>query len=131
MKKLTLLSFLLFVTLQTMAGDYDYLVIEKVDGTRYFIPSSGLVITFKDGKFYGTRKESKNTFTLSDLQRMYFSATSTGIESHGETADQATGYSLNGIKIGTFRHEKDIQNRLPKGIYIVKSNGKTYKQTVQ
>lgn len=131
MKKLALLTLLFAAAMQAMAGDYDYLVVEKTNGTRTALQSSGLVITFKNGTFYSTRNGLHSTFQLTDLSKMYFSATSTAIKNHTDADSQLTVYSLDGIRLGTFSNSSAWQSSLPKGIYIVKSNGKTYKQTIK
>ena len=111
-----------------MANDgYDYLVFSQQDGTTQSVTAVGTIITFD-----GTNANVKNGTTVltlpgEKLVSMFFSsdAGSTGIE----TVDTAAGtnsavevYTLGGVRVDSMQQG---------GVYIVKKNGKTYKQVVK
>ena len=119
-------------TLPTMAESYPYLTFELTDGTKVSVSVSSLTLTVNGT----TLKAGSQTFTISNLSKMYFSSTD---ETSGATAideliaDDLEGkeiYDLNGHKI-----ELQITNyelpKLPRGVYIVKSKNKTCKIVVR
>lgn len=119
-------------TLPTMAGNYPYLTFELTDGTKVSVSVSSLTLTVNGT----TLKAGSQTFTISNLSKMYFSSTdeTSGVTAIDElTADDFEGkeiYDLNGHKI-----ELQITNyelpKLPRGVYIVKSKNKTCKIVVK
>ena len=119
-------------TLPTMAGNYPYLTFELTDGTKVSVSVSSLTLTVNGT----TLKAASQTFTISNLSKMYFSSTdeTSGATAIDElTADDFEGkeiYDLNGHKI-----ELQITNyelpKLPRGVYIVKSKNKTCKIVVR
>ena len=119
-------------TLPTMAGNYPYLTFELTDGTKVSVSVSSLTLTVNGT----TLKAGSQTFTISNLSKMYFSSTdeTSGATAIDElTADDLEGkeiYDLNGHKI-----ELQITNyelpKLPRGVYIVKSKNKTCKIVVK
>ena len=119
--------------LPMMAGDYPYLTFELTDGAKVSVPVSSLTLSINGT----TLKAGSQSFTISNLSKMYFSSTdettngATAIEEL--TADDLEGkeiYDLNGHKI-----ELQITNyelpKLPRGVYIVKSKNKTCKIVVR
>ena len=119
-------------TLPTMAESYPYLTFELTDGTKVSVSVSSLTLTVNGT----TLKAGSQTFTISNLSKMYFSSTdeTSGATAIDElTADDLEGkeiYDLNGHKI-----ELQITNyelpKLPRGVYIVKSKNKTCKIVVR
>lgn len=119
-------------TLPTMAESYPYLTFELTDGAKVSVPVSSLTLTVNGT----TLKAGSQTFTISNLSKMYFSSTdeTSGATAIDElTADDLEGkeiYDLNGHKI-----ELQITNyelpKLPRGVYIVKSKNKTCKIVVK
>ena len=119
-------------TLPTMAGNYPYLTFELTDGAKVSVSVSSLTLTVNGT----TLKAGSQTFTISNLSKMYFSSTdeTSGATAIDElTADDFEGkeiYDLNGHKI-----ELQITNyelpKLPRGVYIVKSKNKTCKIVVK
>ena len=133
MKSFILGILMMVGTLPTMAASYPYLTFELTDGTKVSVSVSSLTLTVNGT----TLKAGSQTFTISNLSKMYFSSAdettggSTAIEAL--TADDLEGkeiYDLNGHKI-----ELQITNyelpKLPRGVYIVKSKNKTCKIVVK
>ena len=132
MKSFILGILMMVGTLPTMAESYPYLTFELTDGTKVSVPVSSLTLTVNGT----TLKAGSQTFTISNLSKMYFSSTdeTSGATAIDElTADDFEGkeiYDLNGHKI-----ELQITNyelpKLPRGVYIVKSKNKTCKIVVR
>ena len=132
MKSFILGILMMVGTLPTMAESYPYLTFELTDGTKVSVSVSSLTLTVNGT----TLKAGSQTFTISNLSKMYFSSTdeTSGVTAIDElTADDFEGkeiYDLNGHKI-----ELQITNyelpKLPRGVYIVKSKNKTCKIVVR
>ena len=132
MKSFILGILMMVGTLPTMAESYPYLTFELTDGTKVSVSVSSLTLTVNGT----TLKAGSQTFTISNLSKMYFSSTddTSGATAIDElTADDFEGkeiYDLNGHKI-----ELQITNyelpKLPRGVYIVKSKNKTCKIVVK
>ena len=119
-------------TLPTMAESYPYLTFELTDGTKVSVSVSSLTLTVNGT----TLKAGSQTFTISNLSKMYFSSTD---ETSGATAiDELTADDLEGKEIYDLNgHKIDLQitnyvlPKLPRGVYIVKSKNKTCKIVVK
>ena len=136
MKKFFLLLTILVGTLTAQAslspapspkgeGDnYAYLTFETMDGAKASVSVEGLTLTISGT----TLTVGTQSFTLSNLSKMYFSAsdeTTTSIEEiTSATLDEATDiYDLQGHKV--------TKEQMRKGVYIVKTNSRTYKIVVR
>ena len=124
MKKFVLFIMALVGALTVQADDYTYLTFETTDGAKASVAVSSLTLTISGS----TLTAGSQTFTLSNLSKMYFSAsdeTATGIEEiTAATFDEAAEiYDLQGHKVS--------KDQMHKGVYIVKSSNKTYKMIVK
>ena len=72
MKKV-FVGLLLAMSMQAMADDYGYLTFTKGDGSARSLAVDGLTITFADGKATVQNATESESFTLSDLAKMFFS----------------------------------------------------------
>lgn len=124
MKKIYLLLMMAMAGAQSLrAADYTYLTFETTDGAKASVEVSSLTITVSGN----TLTAGSQTFTLSNLLKMYFSNAdeTTAIEEiTAETLDEAVDvYDLQGHKVS--------KDQLRKGVYIVKSKSRTYKMMVK
>ena len=124
MKKYLVLLMALVGALTVQAEDYPYLTFETTDGAKASVPVSSLTLTISGT----TLTAGSQSFTLSNLSKMYFSTsdeTVTGIEEiTSSTLDEAsTIYDLQGHKVS--------KEQMRKGVYIVKTNNRTYKMIVK
>jgi len=124
MKRIVFIMMALIGALTMQADDtYPYLTFETTDGTKASVPTSSLTLTIS-----GTALVvGSQTFTLTNLSKMYFSNTdeTAGIEEiTNATLDEATEiYDLQGHKIS--------KEQMRKGAYIVKTKSRTYKILVK
>ena len=106
-------------------SEYTYLTFETTDGAKTSVDISSLPVTINLDR--STLTIGSQTFALADLSKMYFSTQSetTGIEEISSTTidDDAVIYDLQGHKV--------TKAQMKKGVYIVKSNGKTYKMVMR
>ena len=126
MKSFILGILMMVGTLPTMAESYPYLTFELTDGTKVSVSVSSLTLTVNGT----TLKAGSQTFTISNLSKMYFSSTD---ETSGATAiDELTADDLEGKEIYDLNgHKLDSDAQLPRGVYIVKSKNKTCKIVVK
>ena len=129
MKKIILLFMTLVGTLTAQADGYTYLTFETTDGAKASVAVSDLTLTISGT----TLTAGSQTFTLTNLSKMYFSTSdesTTGIEEITSAAmDEATEiYDLSGKKIV---NGKLSNGKLPHGVYIVKTKSKTFKMVVK
>lgn len=133
-KLLTIVSALAIAT-TAMADDYPYLTFKKSDGTLVSVKSNSLMMSIKNGKLSVYGASDHIELTVADLASMYFSTTdeTTGIEDipAADTKGKLEAFSTLGVSYGTFEDIEALKKALPEGIYIIKSNGKTYKTAVR
>ena len=111
-------------TLQEMAERaYNFLTFEMTDGAKVSVAISSLTLTINRN----TLTAGSQTFTLSNLSKMYFSNTdeTTGIEemTSATLEEAAEIYDLQGHRIA--------KEQMTKGVYIVKTKSKTQKIVVK
>jgi len=130
MKKILLFVLLMIGTCASYADDYTYpyLVFETADGTKTSVAVTEMTITIANGQL----SVGGQTFSLSDLSKMYFSTTTTGIANVNVDDNSFVDvYDLNGRKVLSNSQLSILNSQLSKGIYIVKSGSKTYKIAVK
>ena len=129
MKKiLLLLMTLVGSVLAVQAEDtYTYLTFETTDGSKTSVDVSSLPVTINLDN--STLTIGNDTFALADLSKMYFSTQSetTGIE----TIDNGLSTMDNSAEFYDLQGHKVTKAQMKKGVYIVKTNSKTYKIVVK
>jgi ethanolamine utilization protein EutA (predicted chaperonin) len=124
MKKILLLLTMLVGAMTAQAEDYTYLTFETTDGAKASVSVASDVTLTISGT---TLTVGSQSFTLTNLSKMYFSNTdeTTGIEEiTSATLDEATDiYDLQGHKV--------TKDQMRRGVYIVKTNSRTYKMVVR
>lgn len=116
------------------AGDYDYLAFRNNDGTEISLSVSNLKITFSNGQLVAVNSETNQTFSLSDLNKMYFTNSAiTNIEGDLPTDfdSEVEIFTTSGVSKGRFNNLNQARQTLTKGVYIVKQSDKTYKIAVK
>ncbi len=124
MKKILLSLLVAMGAVTVQADSYTYLTFETTDGAKTSVSVSSLTLTISGT----TLTAGSQSFTLSNLSKMYFSTsdeTTTGIEEITNAAlDEATDiYDLQGHKV--------TKEQMRKGVYIVKTKNRTYKIVVR
>ena len=124
MKRIVLLLMAVVGVLSMQAADYTFLTFETTDGAKASVAVENLTIIISGT----TLTAGTQSFTLSNLAKMYFSASdesTTGIEEiTSATLDEATDiYDLQGHKVS--------KAQMCKGVYIVKTKSRTFKMVVK
>jgi hypothetical protein len=123
MKKIIFIMMALVGALTVQAEEYAYLTFETTDGAKASVDVSSLALIINGN----TLMAGSQTFTLSNLSKMYFSNTNetTAIEEiTTATLDEAADiYDLQGHKV--------TKEQMKRGVYIVKTKSKTYKMIVK
>ena len=109
------------------ADNFEYLVLEKTDGTNVTFTAVGLTFKFSEGNLV---TNEGTTLPLSELNKMYFSHTS-GIRSLALPTTAATAWTTTGIRVGTYHNTEEALSQLPRGVYIIKSPSGTIKTIVK
>ena len=130
---------LLAATLTASAATYKYMVFEANDGTQLSMTSDGLKLVYNDGTLTAISGDVSRTFTVSDLNRMFFSETMQGSDataiqeiSVATTPSDASSdysdyevYDLSGRRIPT------SGTQLKPGLYIFKKGNTTTKRYIK
>ena len=123
MKKFLLIMMALVGAQIVQAEEYAYLTFATTDGEKASVAVSSLTLTINGN----TLTAGSQTFILSNLSKMYFSNTNetTAIEQiTTATLDEAADiYDLQGHKV--------TKEQMKRGVYIVKTKGRTYKMIVK
>jgi ethanolamine utilization protein EutA (predicted chaperonin) len=123
MKKIILFMTMLVGTLTAQASDYTYLTFETTDGAKVSVSVSNLTLSISGT----TLTAGTQSFTLSNLSKMYFSNTdeTTGIsEVMKANLDEATEiYNLQGHKVS--------KDQMRRGVYVIKTKQGTFKLNVR
>ena len=132
MKKIILSLFTIMLVMQMRAADYDYLTFQLQDGTEQSVAVSGLRLTFSNGVLTAVNAATSQTITLSQLSKMYFSAT-TGVQEISSVSSAAVldVYSASGMYMGRYADAQTLKSSLPAGMYVIKTDGTTYKTVVK
>jgi hypothetical protein len=134
MKKLVFTMLMMAGILQAKAYDYPYLVFLNSEGTATFFAVESLSITINDGKLVATNADGSQTFSLSDLSKMFFSKTTeiTGINDINTNGSQEVEvFTTGGVKLGKFESITSAKTSLKPGIYVIKNSQKTYRIAVK
>jgi len=123
MKKIVFILMALVGALNVQAEEYTYLTFETTDGVKISVDVSSLTLTISGN----TMTAGSQTFTLSNLSKMYFSNTNetTAIEeiTTATLDEEADIYDLQGHQV--------TKEQMRRGVYIVKTKSKTYKMIVK
>ena len=124
MKKLFLFLMLMAGTLTAQAADYTYLTFETTDGAKVSVEASSLTVTISGT----TLTAGSQSFTLSNLSKMYFSTSdeTTGIKTltASEWNEVADIYDLQGRKVS--------KDQMRSGqVYVVKTKNDAHKIAVK
>lgn len=92
------------------------------------------MLTIANGKLTATNSSGTESFTLTDLTKMYFSTeTTTGIKgvSTDSTDKPVTVYDVNGREMGSYNSLEAAKSSLRQGVYVIKQDNQTFKIVVR
>ncbi len=122
----------------TNETNYDYLVFTTSDGNLLSLTVSELEMTFSNGSLTAVNTDGTYTLTLSEIASMQFSTTQEGTlpdaircVSQPVMADAVEMFTLSGISLGVFSNVAAAEASLPRGVYVGKQQGSTFKLSVK
>jgi hypothetical protein len=115
------------------AYDYPYLVFQNSDFTETAVSVESLTLSISGDQIIATNNDGTQSFTLSNLNKMEFSTTTTNVTENttDESDPHVEIYNLTGIHLGGFDNIDSATSSLQRGIYIVKGVSETYKIAVK
>ena len=130
MKKILVLAVTVVCAVMAQAADYPYLVFTNTAGTTTVMSVSSLTMTVSGSSLQVTNSDGTETFALTDLASMQFSAegTVTAIEHVLEADRPVEIFSVTGVLLGSFGSLREAVRGLSAGAYVVKQGVST--QTV-
>ena len=131
MKKILVLAVTVVCAVMAQAADYPYLVFTNTAGTTTAMSVSSLTMTVSGSSLQVTNSDGTETFTLTDLASMQFSAdgsATTAIENVLEADRAVEVFSVTGAQIGSFGSLIEAVQGLNAGAYVIKQGINT--QTV-
>lgn len=133
MKKVVLITLMTISFLSAKAYKYPYLVFLNSEGGTTAVSVESLNITISNGKLIITNADGTQTFSLSELSKMYFSqdADLTGISTNNITDEAVEVFTLGGLALGKFENVNTAKASLKPGLYIMKNKKNTYKIAVK
>lgn len=135
MKRILLMMVVMVATIVAHAYDYPYLTLQTASGTTTSVAVDDLVLTVSDGQLVVTNDDGSVTFTLSELSKMYFSTTASGVPTAVSTVPVADGqvevYTTGGIFVGSYDSVAAAKSNLRSGVYVMKTNERTIKTVVK
>ena len=136
MRKLTFVLMVMMGATQAQAQQsyaYPYLVFQTTAGDTKTLAVESLTITISDGQLLVSTPDGSQTFSLVDLSKMYFSASNTesGVREVTTGNEQVEVFTTGGVSLGKFETADVAKASLRPGIYLFKSQSKTYKIAVR
>jgi len=132
MKKLFLTLLAVMAMLSARADGYPYLLFQTTDGTIHAMSVESLSLEISGTQLVVTNSDETKTFTLTDLNRMFFSEDVTGIdEMFSSDYGEVTVYTFMGIFVGKYPDANEALNALDNGLYLFKTKNNTIKIAVQ
>lgn len=132
MKKVLLTFIAMLAMLSVRADEYPYMIFQTTDGTIHAMAVESLNMEINNGQLVATNNEETQTFTLTDLSRMFFCTDSTGIEEvFSDDAGEVTVFTVMGVFVGKYPNANEAVNALNGGVYLLKTKYNTIKIAVQ
>lgn len=132
MKKLILTLLAVIAVLTMRADGYPYLLFKTADGTIHAMSVESLTMEISGSQLVVTNSEETQTFTLSDLDKMFFYENTTGIDEIFSTeSGEVSVFTIMGIYVGKYPDANEALKTLDKGLYILKTKSNTVKIAVQ
>lgn len=127
MKKIVFMVMVWGGVLTVQANGYTYLTFETTDGAKASVPVSSLTVSISGTKLTA----GSQTFTLTNLSKMYFSNTDESSTTGIETVDRSQLDIDDNTEIYDLQGHKVSKEQMRRGVYIVKSKDRTYKMIVR
>ena len=118
------------IPLLAAGADYPWLTFRMADDTEISVAAENLNMKYLDGYLHLSSSNENRTIPVEQIKSMKFTSHSSGIKEIEDMESDADYYNLSGICVGRFSSVKEARKALTSGIYIVKSERKTFKVTI-
>lgn len=118
------------LTLPSMSfsADFPWLTFLMSDNTELSVASDNLEISYSENSLQLKSSSVNQSIPVSQIKSMRFTAVTSGIDDlFSDRTAPADYYTVSGICVGRFESPEEARKALPSGIYIGKSELKTYK----
>ncbi len=123
------------VSVSAETYEYPYLRLQLSDGSMVVLPCESLSFSFNDGNLVATATDGNHSIPLSQLSSMSFSTDDpTEVQSITAAAECSAAVeilSLTGTPLGRYASLAAARQSLSRGMYIVKTNDRTFKIVVK
>jgi hypothetical protein len=122
------------VGLASMAAsthEFPYLSFLTIDRTVQSIAVNDLTITMGNGTLTASNGNATMTFTLTDLDKMFFSESSGLAQLTADSVEQVEVFDESGKSVGRFANAIGALQALDSGVYVIKGKTFTLKIAVQ
>lgn len=111
-----------------MAADYDFLIFEFTDGSTVMLPAENLQLSVEKSAIEATSAETSASIPLSKLSKFYFGQDKTSVSFVVvNPTDAIDVYNLAGVSLGRYESVEALREAVPAGVYVLKTNGATFK----
>lgn len=128
--KQTILAAAMTLPVMSMAADYPWLTFRMADDTEISVSADNLAMNYKDGYLQLNSSSVDKAIPVDQIKSMKFTSYSAGIQDIIDAQADGEYYNLSGICVGRYSSVENARKALPSGIYIVKSEKKTFKVTL-
>lgn len=118
----------MMLPLSAMAAEYQWLTFRMTDDTEVSVAADKLSINYSDAMLRLKSATVDETLAVAQIKSMRFTSSSAGInEVKNNHIENAYYYTVGGIKVGHFTSIEEARENLPSGVYIGKTEAKTFK----
>lgn len=108
------------------------MVFGTIDGSLYEIAAQSLKMRFTDNQLLVSNSDKSATFSLPELEKMYFSKNSSGVDGVINLDNEPVDvYLPSGALIGKYESASQAASQLPAGTYLIKTKSTTIKIAVK
>lgn len=110
------------------ALDFPWLSFKMKDASEITVAADNLTMNYSDGNLLLTSPTVSETLPVADITSMVFTNREAGIdEINVALSENGYYYTLDGVKVGEFTSVDDGRRSLPSGMYIVRTESKSFK----
>lgn len=127
LKKL-LIAFWVLTPLMLFASEFPWLTFRLADSSELSVAADNLELNYKDGNLLLKSGIVNQTIPVEQIKSMRFTLLPSAIDDISvEQSAVADYFTMSGAMVGRFKTIDEARKSLPSGIYIGKSESKTYK----
>ena len=112
----------------SFAAEYQWLTFRMSDNTEMSVAADNLSIDYCDANLHLKSATVDQTIPVAQIKTMRFTSSAAGINDVNiDRPEVADYFTAGGVKVGRFASVEEARNNLPSGVYVGKSEVKTFK----